>query len=312
MHAFLDAAGAALMVFSIIGVGWLVAHKFTRAIAHADDAFWKQLASLVYHVCIPALIIDMLANAAWERTYVWYIVGTTLATVTAIVTTITASAISGLPSAERTTVAAIAHHPNCVFLGFPLALAVFGPSAMPLAVLFAIVEYPITTLVSIAILNRGRHTGADALRIVARHMRTDPIVWSTAIGAALALSGIDIPPIVQTPLRWLRDVASPLALLTVGARLMFQSAPQNRRAIMLTAVLKLAVAPLVAYGIATVIGLPPLERGMLALLIGTPIAISTILLVEQHAGDSALTANAITVTTIASLLTTSVVAALVR
>ncbi|MDP3770729.1 MAG: AEC family transporter [bacterium] len=312
MQAFLNAVQAATMVFSIIGVGWLVANRFPRAIANADGAFWKQLASLVYHICIPALIIDMLATAAWERAYVWYIVGTILATVATIVTSITASAIGGLPSPERTTVAAIAHHPNCVFLGFPLALAVFGPSAMPLAVLFAIVEYPITTLTSIAILNRGRHSGADALRIVARHMRADPIVWSTAIGATLALTGIDIPPIVQTPLHWLREVASPLALLTVGARLVFRSTPQSRRAIVLTTALKLVVAPMVAYGIATMIGLPPLERGMLALLIGTPVAISTILLVEQHDGDSVLTANAITVTTIASLLTTSITAALVR
>lgn len=300
------------MVFSIISVGWLVAHRFPRAIANADGAFWRQLASLVYHVCIPALIIDMLAGAPWERTHVWFAVGTVAATIAAIVTAVIVSAASGLPVAARTTVAAIAHHPNCVFLGFPLALAVFGRDALPLAVLLAIIEYPITTLASIAILNRGRHGGAQALRIVARHMRSDPIVWSTMIGAACALLGFDIPPIIKTPLGWLRDVASPLALLTVGARLTFRDVSEHRGAIALTAALKLAVAPVLAYGIATAIGLPPLERGVLTLLIGTPVAISTILLVEQHAGDNALTANAITVTTLASLGTTAIIAALVR
>lgn len=312
MTIFLDAVGATVMVFSIIGVGWLVAHKFPRAIAHADGAFWKQLASLVYHVCIPALIVDMLTTASWERAPGWFIVGTVIATAVAIVTAVVASAALGPPSTMRTTVAAIAHHPNCVFLGFPLALAVFGEAAMPLAILFAIIEYPITTLASIAILNRGRHDGVEALRSVARHMRVDPIVWSTAIGVACALTGIEIPPIIQTPLHWLRDVASPLALLTVGARLTLRSAPASRWAIGLTAVLKLAVAPALAYGIATALGLPPLERGAITLLIGTPVAISTILLVEQHQGDSVLTANAITVTTLASLLTTAVIAALVR
>lgn len=184
---------------------------------------------------------------------------------------------------------------NTGYVGYPLAIAVFGPAGLALAVLYSEFQFLIPALaVSRAV---ARHyAGPDSLA------QSEPGPWSLLLGwvvnplvaagaAALALrfSGVD-----------LRHVVAPLgppAGLTTGMFGFFQlglATPlepiAHRLADLAPAVatlaLRCAVAPLLLLGLAHVAGVH--MPGVCLLLAATPVAFNSIILARVYDLDTAM------------------------
>ena len=140
---------------------------------------------------------------------------------------------------------------------------------------------------------------------VLRAMTKDPIVIGCALGIGWSMTGLTMPEIIYKPMKMIGDVASPLALLIVGARMKITKLNKYKMSLAFISIVNLLIMPLITMVCARVCGLGAQETLALTLFISMPVAVSTIVMVEQHKGNSELTANAITVTTIASLFTSS-------
>lgn len=314
MHAFAGSILAISQLFLLIGLGWLLTHKFSNLIGSPNGDFWNTVARFVYMVSVPVLVIDMFADFRWEISHLSFVAATIGSVLVLIVITLVSAKILPLTQTQRTIVSSISYHPNCVFLGFPLMMAVIGKEAMPLAALFAVVEFPLATIVAIWVLGSGHKNhpdGSQTINDALKRMARDPVVLACLIGVVISFVQVPIPSLIRQPMHWLGSIASPLALITIGARMRLRDVRADVSALTAVNGFKLVVAPLVAFMIAKMFSLGQFETAIMVLLLGTPVAMSTILLVEQHGGDSRLTANAITITTILSLITSSVTAAMV-
>lgn len=311
MQVFGSTIVAILQLFALIGLGWLLAHRFSKIIGSPPETFWNTLAKLVYMVSLPALVVHQFATFKWQATHGWFVIASLGALAVLIAVTLMVVGAFRLERKTSTTVGAIAFQPNSAFMGFPFITAVVGPQALPLAVLFAAIEFPFVTAATIAVLNRGKAQGSasQVARLMVKRMAADPVLLGCLLGLVLSLAQVPLPTVVEQPLKWLGGLASPLALLIIGARMNLATVNGSAWPLALTGFIKLAVAPILGAVFASMMGINGEERLVLTLQIAMPVAASTAIMVEQHGGDTRLAANAITTTTLASLLTLAVIAA---
>ncbi|MFA4845860.1 MAG: AEC family transporter [Patescibacteria group bacterium] len=304
--AFHDTIVAILQLFAVILIGWLIANKAPVSLIKLPEEFWGTLARFVYVVCAPALMFSELSTFDWKVEHVRFAGATAVGSLAAIALSVAVIGQRGCGENGKT-MRAISFQPNCVFLGFPLIAGVLaGHTEAPgLASLFAGIEWPIVTIASIWILRQGH---AREWKKTLRAFAGDPIIIGCVAGIAWSITDITLWKEVVTPIRWFGSLTSTLALVVIGARLRFGSVREQAADIGAVSAIKLVVIPTLGWIIACIFTLPPVATAAFVLLIGTPVAASTILLVNQHGGNAPLTANTISVSTILSLITLTAIA----
>lgn len=302
MHAFNGAAVAVVQLFVIIGLGWLVAKKLPTAPTFPTE-FWDKLARLVYVVFVPPLVFDALLATHWEASHARFAATTAIGSILAVALSAVLVPFlprrSGLTDRQRATLLCAVFQPNAVFLGFPLILGVVGETGMPYAALFAAIEWPLTTVASIWLLQRHTLSLAEQARKIAR----DPLIIAIALGFVWSLCELPFPQAARKPLSLLGGVAAPTALVIVGARLALHDLKRHAAGIAWASAVKLVAIPLAMLALAHAFALPALPRNVFVLLMAAPIAASMTIIVQANDGDVELCANATSATTVASLAT---------
>jgi predicted permease len=193
---------------------------------------------------------------------------------------------------------------NTSYVGYPLAIAVFGPAGLALAVVYAEFQFLIPALaVSRAVARHYAGPGSRAksepgLSSLLRGWVINPLVAAGAVALALHYSGVD-----------LRHVVAPIGVpagLATGMFGFFQlglAAPLERVAHGLndlvlagtTLTLRCAVSPLLLLGLARLTGVH--MPGVCLLLAATPVAFNTLILARVYDLDSALLRLVVAVST---------------
>jgi predicted permease len=97
----------------------------------------------------------------------------------------------------------------------------------------------------------------------------------------------------------------PLALLSIGASLSWAGFVSAGKVTAWASVLKLIVIPYLAAIVAYLLGFRGMELGVMYLMMATPTAAASYMMVRAMGGNASLAASIIAVTTVCSLFTTS-------
>jgi malonate transporter and related proteins len=226
--------------------------------------------------------------------------------------------------------------PNTGFMGVPLLVALLGKAAAGPAILTIVLDMIVTTSLCVGLsrlddagaasanadvtkpsgLANARRAALQALKGAA----VNPMPWAIASGALV--SGLGAAPLLQShalaPL-WqtmglLADSASPVALFTIGAVLARSSMASTSstshhasrglkdRGVWLSALLKLALHPLLVWGAALVVSrggvrLDPFAVKVLVLVAALPSASNVVILAERFNANSERVAHIVLVST---------------
>ena len=118
--------------------------------------------------------------------------------------------------------------------------------------------------------------------------------------------GVALPFRLDEGVRLMGQAAIPVLLLTLGMQMgqtPFRMGPFEGAA----SALRLLFAPLLAYGVGLLLGLPPLEHQVLVLQSATPIAVNAFLLTKEFGGDAPRVARSVVVSTFLAFLTVPLV-----
>ena len=194
--------------------------------------------------------------------------------------------------------------PNVGFIGYPVAVALFGPGALFYAVILVL---PFN-LLSFTL---GPLMLAGARRFRLRQMFS-PCVIASLLALALALGRVRPPEMVGEALEFVGGVTVPLSLMFVGSLL--AGLPVGRmlsspRLWILTAV-RLLVMPAALCPILRALGTDPLILGIAVTQMAMPAAVNGSLLCMEYGGDAECMAQITFVSTLASIVTIPIVAAL--
>ncbi len=139
---------------------------------------------------------------------------------------------------------------------------------------------------------------AQALRRITAEILRNPLVLGCALGLALNLSGVELPPWVLSPLDWLGQGALAVGLLTVGAGIQLRRLLNRDPALWVSVGMRLVFCPLLFLALAFVVGLPggQIASGLLAT--AAPGASVGYILARQMGGDAEFFADIFTWQTI--------------
>ncbi|MCJ2132997.1 AEC family transporter [Methylobacterium sp. J-026] len=303
-----------LPIFALILAGWLA-----RRIGVLGAAATTELNRFVVFLALPALLFDVTAHAHWSALWKPGFIGAFgLSSLAVFALTVLLRCGAGRPLADAAVDGLNAGYANTGFMGFPLALAAFGPEALAPTTVAVILTVCAVFAVAIVLIETGIRRGAaaggpDGPRVpvwlaVGRSLVRNPLLVAPALGALVPSLGLTLPAPVETFLKLLGGAASPCALVALGlflAQTRRRREAQGRIAALLVG-LKLAAHPLLAYGLGRyVFALPPLLLHLAVLMAALPTGTGPFMLAEFYRREADLTATVVLVSTVLAVLTVS-------
>jgi hypothetical protein len=131
----------------------------------------------------------------------------------------------------------------------------------------------------------------------------NPMVVSTLIGLAWAIAGLPIPAAVAAYLNIFAAALTPCALFAIGLGLSVEGMRSNLTASIALAAVKLAIMPLIVYGLCVVLRLNPLYTIAAVVCAAVPTAKTVYILAREHKVEEDLVAATVSMTTLFSVAT---------
>jgi hypothetical protein len=197
---------------------------------------------------------------------------------------------------------------NLVFVGFPIVASALGDKALGLAALYTGFVTPIYNLIAVIVLTLPHHREAGTrfpLAPIVKSIALNPLIIACVAGIFFAAFRIPLPTIMDRTLHLAGDIATPLALLVVGASLNFDRLRAEMRAAAPIVFLKLFVYPALVFTALRWLGLGGIALQTPVLLLAAPTAVVSHIMAREMKGDDQLAGAIVIGSTLLSLFTIS-------
>ncbi len=289
-------------VFAVIALGWL-AVRLRLIRGETGDG----VADFVFVIALPLMLFRTIATVELPASPPWafwlsYYIGLAL---TWMMITPIARHVFGRKQKEAAIIGFTVGQSNIVLLGIPLILRVFGDDGrVPLFLLVA-VNLPVTMTVATLLIESAGDSGSRFRSIVAKLVR-NPILIGISAGFVWRQTGLPLPDVASTSLRFIADAAAPCALFAMGAALSRYGLGGERLLLVLVVALKLLVFPALVLVLTTrVFTMPPIWSAVATVLAASPCGVNAYLLAERYKLGMGIASGAIAVSTVLSVATTA-------
>lgn len=193
--------------------------------------------------------------------------------------------------------------PNVGFIGYPVAVALYGDGALfyaaILALPFNLLSYSLGPLM---LAGAGRFRWRQLL---------SPCIVASVLGLVLALTRLRPPAIVGEMLDFVGSITVPLSLLVVGSLLAHMSPGKVLRSpkLWVLSVLRLLVMPAILCLVLRGMHIEAMVLGIAVSQMGMPVAVNGTLLSMEYGGDTEAMAQVTFLTTLGAIITIPVLAA---
>ena len=245
--------------------------------------------TLVLNVSMPALLFYTLATSVVPIGSLWSMVLSTLL----VHVVFTLAAVLMLKFAGKDWRLCIAHVVgNTGNLGLPVCFLAFGEEGLAYAMTFFSVQ-------CLLLFSLGESIFSGGLNIL--RLLKSPILHSIWIGALVRIMDWQLPSMVLQSTELLGQIVIPLMLITLGVSLAGMRAAQLPTTI-LWSTIRTLLAVTVGFGVAAVMGLEGVARGVLIIETVVPVAVFNYLLAVKHGRDSSEVSGMILITHLAAIL----------
>ena len=265
--------------------------------------FMNDLNKLAFWIALPALLFISANHASEPGSQTWLLLGVIVVATFAIIALAWGlSFLLRMPSTVRGTLMQSAFRGNLAYIGIPvLAYILAGDSrAMATAVIVMVLLMATYNILAVIVLQTGTHAGGTDWRKVARSILTNPLMLAGLLGLIVPLLGIAVPSFIDRALQSLGAAAVPIALLCIGGSLATTPLRGRRSWITAAALLKVAILPLMVYGLSRFAGLGLAEQRIALIFASCPTAAASFVMAKQMGGDEALASGSIALSTVLS------------
>jgi malonate transporter and related proteins len=261
------------------------------------------LANLNFNVLAPFLLFSVLATADVGALFSALLPVSALAAIAMMLVFAVVSLLAWRRGAARTVIGSLsAGYVNGNNFGIPIAVYMLGDAAYsaPIVLLQLLLFAP----VALAVLG-ARVEGRTSVRAIMRSTFTNPIIIGSLAGVLVAVSGLELPPIVLEPIELIGHAAVPLMLIAYGLSLHGQRLLEpgtGRRDVLLATVLKLLAMPVVAWALGRfVFGLDGIELYAVTVLASLPTAQNVFNFAQRYETAEVVARDTVFLTTIGSV-----------
>jgi predicted permease len=191
---------------------------------------------------------------------------------------------------------------NYILIGIPICQAAYGSAGLMQVALVAALYVPTVNffaVLALTIYGEGKRNIKEILINIIKN----PYIVTIAIALAINFIGIDFPAIFDSAVTSLANMATPFALMLLGAGFHTASLRQNWRAITIGTFCKLLLFPLAILTVAYFMGFRDLEFCLILTAFASPIAVSSYIMAKSMRCDHRLASQLIVASTLFSALT---------
>lgn len=288
-------------VLLLLGLGTILRRRNV-----VDQSFIDVASELVFSLCLPALLFtNIVHRPIAESGSEPLVVLVALATFATFALGWVASLLVTPQRDQRGVVAQAAYRGNVGVIGLSLCAVSYGEQGLAIASVLVAVMTFLFNVQSVFLLSwysYGRRDLKQLLLVISRN----PLVLASLLALGVSSTGLSIPNVVIQTTEHLGQMALPLALIGVGASLDWSALKSGSFIGSYVVLLKTLVFPLLVTSVGFLMGLPEIELGILFFLFVAPTGSASHAMVKSMGGDDVLAANLVSLTTLASLVTTIV------
>lgn len=216
---------------------------------------------------------------------------------------------------------------NYALIGIPLASSLFPGDGAAVATLLSAIMVPAFNILAVIGLSIFNNDGEKPnLKKVLGGIAKNPLILGImagllALGIRSILVSADISfrisniPAIYNTLKYLSNIATPLALLVLGAQFEFSAIPSLKREIISGIILRSVIVPLLGIGVAYLAFRQSFTGAQFAALVAvfcTPVAVSSVPMAQEMGADAELAGQLVVFTTITSAFTVFVTSFLLK
>ncbi len=302
MQNFIFSLNSTMPIFLVILFGWILMQMglFTKDFCAVADKF-------VFKVALPFYVFQDIATADIHemfsvRFFLFCFISTFLMFVGVWI-------FAHFYCKDRSEVGAFAQasaRGSAAILGIAFVENIYGNSGM--APMMIIAAVPLYNIMSVIILTFNASDTQDldrksTIKKAAIGCITNPIIIGIVAGCIFALLSIPIP---YVPLKFIKNVgsiASPLALLVVGANFEGSKALAKIKPTITATLIKLVIIPLIFFPFAIMFGFRNSELVAILVMLGSPTTVSCYIMAKNMNNDYVLTSSIVVLATLMASIT---------
>lgn len=321
MDNLIFSLNATIPVFLMMVLGYIL--KRLKAV---DEPFVQTLNSFNFKITLPVLLFRDIAesdfSAMWDTRYVLYCFFVTLFCIaaiwggTALFYFIRRAFHSRCGSFPQTTpgpnenvntgeFVQASFRGSAAVLGVAFIQNIYGDSGM--APLMIIGTVPLYNIAAVLILSFTRpdigkldkKTFLSALRGIV----TNPIIIGIALGMAVSAAHIRFPSMIQKTVSSISSLATPLALIGLGAGFEGKKALKLLKPTFASSAIKLLLQPALFLPLAVRLGFTDAKLVAILIMLGAPTTVSCYIMAKNMGHDGTLTSSVVVMTTFLSAVT---------
>ena len=190
---------------------------------------------------------------------------------------------------------------NYVLFGLTIARSLCGENGIAQVAAFAAVVVPVFNVLAVILFETRRGGNIKVSKVVLNILK-NPLVEAGVLACLVNILGIHIPEVLASPLGKLGDIASPLALVTLGGMLSFRSIVSHRRALYIATVGRLVILPLIMVVITALLGYRGEVLVLILAIFGSPTAVSSVPMAQTMGGNGKLAGEIVASTSVFSII----------
>ena len=202
---------------------------------------------------------------------------------------------------RRGTIIQAVFRSNFIIYGIPLTASVFGTARSSVCGMMVMIMVTLFNTAAVIVLEIFRDGGRVRLKPLLLGLVRNPLLQGCAAGLLCYLLQIRLPDFIASPVSSLSSLATTLAMIALGASLVFDELKKNRRTVTAVLLVRLVLLPLIALPAAWVLGLRGVELFLVLMIFGTPVATASYPMAQNMGGDGQLAGQLVFVSTVASL-----------
>lgn len=271
----------------------------------ADKSNFDVINSLVFKVFLPVLLFYNIYKTDSSNVFDTKLIAFTIVCVLAVFALGYFAVISvNKDNAKKGVMLQAFFRSNYAILGVPLVGYVCGDGAGALASMMVAVVIPVFNVLAVISLEIFRHKESKInILPILKGIVTNPLIIGCAFGLVFLLLNIKFPDFIEKPVKDISALATPLALIVLGANFEFSSIRGYVKELVFIVLSRLIIVPLTAIPLGILSGFRGEALACIMIVFASPVAVSSYAMAKQMDGDETLAGQAVVLTSAFCLIT---------
>ena len=297
LESFMVALNAVAPFMILLGIGFLAVRT-----GLTDRAFMNRLNALNFRLFFPFLMFNNIYSATPEGLpSVTLLIAGPLSVILLILILMLVVPRIVKENSRRGVIIQAVFRSNFIIYGIPLTTYVFGAERSSVCGMMVMIMVSLFNIAAVIVLEIFQDGGKVRLKPLLLGLLKNPLLQGCAAGLLFFLLRIRLPGFIASPVSSLATMATTLAMIVLGANLVFEEIRKNRKTITVVLLVRLILLPLITLPLGWLIGLRGVELFLILMIFGTPVATASYPMAQNMGGDGQLAGPLVFVSTVASL-----------